>query len=833
MTRFTQLFHYSHRYLLITLLGLFAAQGISAKTFTTYYRFSYYYSDNTGNYAVCEDGTRWKVTTTGDGFVSCEDGYGIYLNLGSSITLTSEKVFAKNVDASILTGVGNQQGYSMTVDCEDDYKYIDNVNTGYYGSPSSLSDYSKYYTFYLNRNSPGTITFTVGNSSSYQTSVLIECIKIEYEGDYGITVTTKDGNDIVVDDNNMTNVLNEDVPTVQFDGEQRLTLNNADIAKVSVAEVNALPSILVVNLAGENKMQNDTKAFVNESNSIGLRFNTNETRPGSLQYTCTAGNLKKVDDAFTGFDVSYVAGLSATLTQDGGSSVVNVKELLDPIVDKDRMTITLEGASGKGIGEDIEGYTTADLAAGVEVNNILYTLPAENDGYISDPAVVAADGKLVALNSYMTDNSITPDSKDFIQKFHGMTFKLPPGIGTIKIKARTNESGILMVRLDDWIYGKTCTFNDAKEEFKEYEIIYKAPEMMYVMIYNAAAPAASSNKHRAPGRKETATIEIKGVSVNAYAIDEYPEAQSSPRLLKKEDINAALKDGHIVINDPTVTGVYSGAFEDLKDKKVTYVDLSGTSIQSFYRTNNAYAGIPASTLLFLPAGNPLTYGNVVIGSICPGLTLGTDIPFDTPKDFMASKMELSRDFSSCTEKGCTVYLPFGVTESVAAGWGTFYDLGNASVEGEQTVHPVTETMAHQPYLFKPTVNKLTADNVLIKAQTEPAASRRSAAATTLEGTYEAKDVVSDASANYYTFDTAMGTFVKATTTMTVKPFEAYLVAPATAPDTYSIVWSDIPSGIQQIKVGRNDNIYYDLSGRRVLYPRKGLYIVNGKKVVIK
>lgn len=25
-------------------------------------------------------------------------------------------------------------------------------------------------------------------------------------------------------------------------------------------------------------MQNDTKAFVNESNSIGLRFNTNETR---------------------------------------------------------------------------------------------------------------------------------------------------------------------------------------------------------------------------------------------------------------------------------------------------------------------------------------------------------------------------------------------------------------------------------------------------------------------------------------------------------------------------------------------------------------------------
>jgi hypothetical protein len=28
-------------------------------------------------------------------------------------------------------------------------------------------------------------------------------------------------------------------------------------------------------------------------------------------------------------------------------------------------------------------------------------------------------------------------------------------------------------------------------------------------------------------------------------------------------------------------------------------------------------------------------------------------------------------------------------------------------------------------------------------------------------------------------------------------------------------------------------VYYDLQGRRVLYPKKGLYIVNGKKVVIK
>ena len=33
--------------------------------------------------------------------------------------------------------------------------------------------------------------------------------------------------------------------------------------------------------------------------------------------------------------------------------------------------------------------------------------------------------------------------------------------------------------------------------------------------------------------------------------------------------------------------------------------------------------------------------------------------------------------------------------------------------------------------------------------------------------------------------------------------------------------------------GQTDGIYYNLAGQRVAQPTKGLYIVNGKKVVIK
>ena len=32
---------------------------------------------------------------------------------------------------------------------------------------------------------------------------------------------------------------------------------------------------------------------------------------------------------------------------------------------------------------------------------------------------------------------------------------------------------------------------------------------------------------------------------------------------------------------------------------------------------------------------------------------------------------------------------------------------------------------------------------------------------------------------------------------------------------------------------KKDDVYYDLQGRRVLNPTKGLYIVNGKKVIVK
>lgn len=70
------------------------------------------------------------------------------------------------------------------------------------------------------------------------------------------------------------------------------------------------------------------------------------------------------------------------------------------------------------------------------------------------------------------------------------------------------------------------------------------------------------------------------------------------------------------------------------------------------------------------------------------------------------------------------------------------------------------------------------------------------------------------------------------TPATVAANKAYLLFNEVIAARSIDVDGDGTTGIGNLKVGKEDNVYYDLQGRRVLYPKKGLYIVNGKKVII-
>lgn len=64
--------------------------------------------------------------------------------------------------------------------------------------------------------------------------------------------------------------------------------------------------------------------------------------------------------------------------------------------------------------------------------------------------------------------------------------------------------------------------------------------------------------------------------------------------------------------------------------------------------------------------------------------------------------------------------------------------------------------------------------------------------------------------------------------------KAYLAVPATTTVRSGYTWQDVVTGIDAtLSSTESDKVIYDLQGRRVSKPTKGLYLVNGKKVVVK
>lgn len=68
----------------------------------------------------------------------------------------------------------------------------------------------------------------------------------------------------------------------------------------------------------------------------------------------------------------------------------------------------------------------------------------------------------------------------------------------------------------------------------------------------------------------------------------------------------------------------------------------------------------------------------------------------------------------------------------------------------------------------------------------------------------------------------------------IPPLKGYLKVDAPAGARLNIVFNgDETTGIETVKSAKADNQYYNMSGQRVAQPTKGLYIVNGKKVIKK
>lgn len=667
---------------------------------------------------------------------------------------------------------------------------------------------------------------------------------------YGLSV-----NGISVNEVNRTNVLGDQgaEPTVQFDGKNTLFLNNA--TEISGIELTGTMANLTVHLKGTNTMYGSY--IVNGNGQLEaiseVTFTTNVLEPGTLKLTYAGTSVlpeKWEAGVFSNVNVAYENNLNAELGNEvTGAQLITIKALLSTIVDE------IENKQVNVVG-DLQAQGGSIPTTGVVLDNVLYTLSADGDGITvtdaSGNAIPPVD-QTVGITTTMTeedvnaiarqvaDGKLVPGTPEFAAAFKGMTFLLPAGTGNIIINVRTNESGKFAMKIGNQ---PAVTFDEAKTAFGKLVVPFACSVPTYVLLYNqrTATGSREMDSRRAPGRKETATVEIKGLSVSASSVVAVPEPALSPVMLDKSAVAKVAGKHFIKVNNPDVAGVDADAFKDVEsDDELTYVDLRETGIKGITvdRSTDAFKNVPEKAFIYLPAGNKVKAGtkNVIIGSVCEDMVMADDAPyFEMAQDFTARNVKQNRDYSDFVDKNCTVYLPFAIDAETAASLGTFYEL--KGYDGTTvSMESVTETKANTPYMFKP---KAADTKVAAKMVTVKAAPAEAPVVGSIKfvGTYEQKDIVSNTSTQYYCFmadGVEAGKFVHVTTNaVTMNPYRAYMVVEGGASSReLDLVIDGVSTGIKNMKVGTDDNVYYDLQGRRVLYPTKGLYIVNGRKVIIK
>lgn len=262
------------------------------------------------------------------------------------------------------------------------------------------------------------------------------------------------------------------------------------------------------------------------------------------------------------------------------------------------------------------------------------------------------------------------------------------------------------------------------------------------------------------------------------------------------------------------------------------VDLSDANFAGAgAKINKILRSFKGSPIVYLPEGEKVNaVANVVVGTAASSLSLADGNDWGVTKDFTAAAVSYDRVFNTDANYVQSFVLPFGFT--VPAGT-TVAEL--SSVNGDNLVFkPVTETVANKPYLVVTTdgefINKLT--NVQVKATTGADLT------TTVDGVSHIGSYTAQSVEGVYGY--ADGKFVKANTGP-VKPFRTYIKVAGdqqAAPMAFGVNIEGTVTGINNATTAATaKEAIYNLQGVRVSgdlkHLTKGVYIVNGQKVVVK
>lgn len=267
----------------------------------------------------------------------------------------------------------------------------------------------------------------------------------------------------------------------------------------------------------------------------------------------------------------------------------------------------------------------------------------------------------------------------------------------------------------------------------------------------------------------------------------------------------------------------------LNDDDATCYDATGVT-----GTNVDLTSVANPNALFIAKGADVLANteNVIVNDVCDDLFLTDGFAFKAPADFTAAHVTYKRALAG---KTVTVCLPFALNSDQIANIGTFYALSNFDGSTLQFTS-VDATEANTPYVVVASSYSLGLDGADVAVPATPASLAASASDVEFIGTMaDATVPASDVTYSYYAYNN--GEFVKVVDAAATLPaFRGYFkVANGGAGSrALNVSFEDAATGIETLSTVVNEtksNTIFDLSGRRVNAAQKGVYIVNGKKVI--
>jgi len=316
------------------------------------------------------------------------------------------------------------------------------------------------------------------------------------------------------------------------------------------------------------------------------------------------------------------------------------------------------------------------------------------------------------------------------------------------------------------------------------------------------------------------------------------------------------------------TFVFSSTIGNFKGITINCVGSTHDASWAVNASDLSWSGTPASTVTLSSDFIRTDEISSVVFTIeepTPAVTLtdGNDLSALSAYAGQTVSVNYSRSFTE--SKASTVCLPFAYTPKTGEKFYTFTGITKSGSEYTATMSEVAALTANTPYLFMPSA---TGDVDFSGTYTLPAtieASNTESGDWKFYGTYTTLTYgTAPFSGHVYGFaaqaegDVKAGQFVKATTGATVPPMRCYLtykdgeqysearsldglVGSDPMPQTITVRLIDIEGNVTSIGAinTRTSEFttdgWYTLDGHRLLGKpsKKGLYINNGKKVIIK